>query len=352
MNRMLMALAVPVLAIVMVAITLSGPPQPMPAVFLPEDCRRIDIVDRRDRIIEGIEDLQILPSGEVIFSAHNRRYRERPARGIYRISVQDMVFSDPPYAEEIRGVERAVERLYPHGIAYDPRDGRLAFVNRPTDDDAEVVWGTLGPGGFDMSGRWSGGGSCRANDVIWRGSELFVTLDRQDCGPSVADLMPGAATGRLMRVGFGGAETLADGLEFANGLVELGGTVYVAETRGNRLRDVVTGETIEMPGGPDNINPGPVGTMVVAMHPSLMDYWFYSLNFSERAGTRVVRLDPRRQGDQTVLFDDPIGKIFKGGTAAAFSRGTMIVGSAYDSGLLICSPALDQPPPSVGSNTG
>ncbi|MEM9784528.1 MAG: hypothetical protein AAF899_18895 [Pseudomonadota bacterium] len=354
MNRMVMALAVPVLAIVMVAITLSGPPEPLPAVFLPEDCRRIGVVDRRDRPLVGIEDLEILPSGEVIFTAYNRRYRERPARGIYRISIEEMVYGEPPFAEEIGGIERSVERLYPHGMSIDLQTGRLAFVNRREPDDAEVVWGTLRPNGFDMEGRWSGGGSCRANDVLWRGNDLFVTLDRESCGFSIGDLIPGAATGKLLRVGYGGAETVAEGLEFPNGLVVLDNKLYVAETRGGTLRDMVDGEIIELPGGPDNITRGPVGTIVVAMHPDLTDYWLYTLDFTEGSGTRIMRLDPRRADDRTILFDDPIGKTFKGGTVAAFSRGTMIAGSAYDEGMLMCSQIFQNLPPRPGqeNNTG
>ncbi|MEL6264318.1 MAG: hypothetical protein AAFR52_01510 [Pseudomonadota bacterium] len=350
MNRMAVALMVPMLAIVLTALALMNPVRPMPSVFLPEDCRRVELVDQRLRVLQGIEDIVLLSSGEMIFTAHDRRYKETPGRGVFRTTLQDMAeIEGGVIAQPIPGVARAVENLFPHGLAIDRAATRLAFVNRPAEGEAEVVWGDIGPQGFLTAGRWSGGGSCRANDVMFRGADLVVTIDRANCSFSFDDAMPGAATGSIMRVSNRGATPLLEGLAFANGIIDHGGQVWVAETRANRIRNVQSDAVIELPGGPDNISPGPLGRMIVALHPDLIDYWLYTLGWSESAGTRILAFDPRRENEEpTFLFDDPLGKTFSGGSVGAMALGTLVIGSAYETGVLMCLPSQSRPEGQAG----
>ncbi|MEM6488062.1 MAG: hypothetical protein AAF677_07300 [Pseudomonadota bacterium] len=339
MSRMIIAMMVPILVIVLTALALSGPAEPMPALYTPADCTRVKVVDRRLRDIEGIEDIVLLPNQDVYFTAYNRRYAELPARGLYRTTLEALAGPQPIAVEPVPGIARAVDSLYPHGFDIDRTGQRLAFVNRPAEGTAEVVWGTLSYAGFLPAGRWSGPSTCRANDVLWRGADLLVSIDRESCESSMNDLWPGSETGSLVRVGISGATQVADGLAFANGMALNGGRVLVAETRGDRLVDPASGETVPLPGGPDNLSPGPLGTIIIAVHVDLFDYWLYTLGWSGSAPTRILSYDPR-SGEITALLDDRRGEAFSGGTVGVMALNRLVVGSAYDRGLLLCGPDI------------
>ncbi|MEO1773532.1 MAG: hypothetical protein AAFS07_01135 [Pseudomonadota bacterium] len=339
MNRMIIALLVPVLMIILTAIALSGPPEPMETVFAPEQCERVAVLDRRLRPIEGIEDIIALNDGRLFFSAHNRRFAELPVRGIYYSSLENLDLAQAE-GEDLRvmavpGISRAVQSVYPHGMAMDRSGERLAFVNRPFEEPVEIVWGTINGINFVPAGRWAAPEACRANDVEWRGAELLATRDRASCEFSVSDVMPGAATGSLVSVGPTRAAELETGLAFANGVSLIGGRVLVAETRQDRLRVLGTEEMIELPGGPDNLSRGPFGTVIAALHTDLFDYWMYSLGYVDTAASRVVAINPET-GRIDVLYDDPLGKQYSGASVGVFVQGRLILGSAFDSGILVC----------------
>ncbi|MEM6423122.1 MAG: hypothetical protein AAF698_11055, partial [Pseudomonadota bacterium] len=121
MHRMIIALMVPILAIILVAVTLAQPVEPLPALFKPEQCQRMDLVDLRLRPVEGIEDIVVLQDGRIFFSAHNRRYAEIPVRGIYVSTLQELDIALQEGRNlsglPIGGAQRVVQSFFPHGIA-------------------------------------------------------------------------------------------------------------------------------------------------------------------------------------------------------------------------------------------
>ncbi|MEO0821035.1 MAG: hypothetical protein AAF074_11490 [Pseudomonadota bacterium] len=335
MNRVLIAMMVPVLAIMLVAISLAFPDPPVPAQFNPAECRRLDIVDQQFRRIAGIEDMQLTSDDRLFFTAYNRYFPDSPARGVFVLDLNEMDPDAPIYVDPLRNVGLAVRVLRPHGFALDRAAERFAFINRPAEGRAEVVWGTVENGSFSESGRWDGEGSCRANDLLYRGAELLVSLDRASCAPSLTDLMPGSASGRVVSVGFGQVNEVAKDLSFPNGLFLNGGELVVAETRGDRLWRSGGAAPFELPGGPDNLTNGPAGTMVAALHMDLFDYWLYSMRYSKTTGSRIEQIS-LRSGERRILFDDPLGETFSGASVAVLSRGRLFAGSAYDLGILAC----------------
>ena len=74
---------------------------------------------------------------------------------------------------------------------------------------------------------------------------------------------------------------------------------------------------------------------MAAVHPSLFSLWLYTAGIREDAPSRIVQFDPRRDAVE-VLFDDPYGELFSGATVAIHANGRLLVGSAQDSGLLVC----------------
>ncbi|MEM7526332.1 MAG: hypothetical protein AAF416_01475 [Pseudomonadota bacterium] len=338
MNRLILALVVPVTAIIITAISLSETVTPEPALFAHSQCRAVNVTDTRYRSLRGIEDIALLPRGELLLSFYNRTLPTAPARGLATVAISELVQAENAvFARALAGTQITLGSVHPHGIALDRSGSRLAFVNRnPRTDTAIVVWGLLGPDGFEERGRWDAPEACRANDLAWRGAELVVSLDRETCGWSMSELMPGAATGSVVKVGFGREERLAEGLAWANGLALDGGTVLVAETRANRVVNLSDGSFIELPGGPDNMNPGPNDTQIIAVHPDLFDYWLYSMQYSGTAPSRILALQPD-QGLIEILFDDPFGDVFSGATSAVFYNNTLVAGSAFGDGLLVCT---------------
>ncbi|MEM6679379.1 MAG: hypothetical protein AAF675_16065 [Pseudomonadota bacterium] len=339
MNRVYLALVVPVTAIILTAIWLSDTVEPMEALYDHANCKRVLVTDQRYRALRGIEDIALLGDGTLVLSNYNRTLKGAPARGITTVHISELTDDDEgAFTRAVPGLYRTFNSLSPHGIAADRSGARLAFVNRNYEgDDATVSWGVLTPTGYEERGRWDGEGSCRANDVAWRGAELVVSVDRGSCDWSVSDLMPGAATGRVLKLGFGQEEELLDGLAWANGITLVDGSVVVAETRGNRLVNLSTGQTVELPGGPDNINPGPFETQIIALHPNLFDYWLYTMQYSDTAPSRIVAWRPDT-GEVATLFDDPFGEVFSGATSAVVWNRTLVAGSAYGDGLLVCTP--------------
>ena len=81
------------------------------------------------------------------------------------------------------------------------------------------------------------------------------------------------------------------------------------------------------------------GQVVAALHPKLLHLALLRGGWRDRSGSRIVRVDPR-DGAIEVLFDDPKGELYSAATAAIHGDGLLIMGSAYDSGLLVCEQGL------------
>lgn len=312
--------AVLVLGLVGLAAWSAWPSAPRPARFGPADCGVLALIDSAGAgALAGVEDLATAPDGTLILAARDRR-GDGPA-GLWRLDPADLGAARAP-VRRIGGLPD----LAPQGLALAP-DGRLAVVDRAAPG---IRLGRLDRD-FTETARWTDPALCRANDVVFDGARLLATLDRGDCGLSLADLVPWARTGRLVALEATGIVPLRGGIAYANGLVPWEGGLWVAATRAGRIE---TGARhLDLPGGPDNLSPGPRGP-VVALHPDLARLALYRGGLTDRAPSRIVEISPQ----VVMLWDDPTGATFPAATAAVWVGERLVAGSVGAAGLLVCGP--------------
>ena len=333
--RLMTAAAAMVLAIVMFALWLLTPVDPVAAAYVHSECRTVELIDTETgRSISGAEDLVLLPDGDtLVVSSHDRLDSTRPDGGIYLASLWGIRAADRYEVQNVVDPAFRIETFRPHGIAVNDAGSRLAVINRVAPGQVAIEIGDLGSGRWSASKRLTGDSLCRANDLNFVPAEvetLEITLDRESCGTSMADLFPGSSTGRVARWNGGRLQEARSGLSFPNGI----SGPYIAETRKDRILRPA-GEPIRLPGGPDNLTPEDSRTLLVAMHPSLRRLWLYLNGAWPSAPSRIARVDVLSSAVE-VLFDDPSGEVFSAATTAVFAKDMLIAGSVVDHGLLVC----------------
>ncbi|MFK7943490.1 MAG: hypothetical protein AB8B85_11335 [Paracoccaceae bacterium] len=338
--RWITAIAVVLLAILMAAIWVFASPTALRADFAASDCRRVSLRDDvTGNLIVGAEDMALtLSENEILLTAHDRQDLAAPSGGLYSISVFALETQDVSVtARRLYGGDDADQAFRPHGMALSSDGTRIALVNRPVVGTAEVLIGPVDDQAWAPEQRLTGERLCRANDLEFSGEAdgmLNITLDRSDCLSSIRDLLPGAGTGRLARFDGAGLTDTIDGLAFPNGIA----AGYVAETRRRSIR-TPDGGYLRVPGGPDNLNIDQDGWIVAALHPKLVHLWLYREGWRNNAPSRIVRVDPSDE-EVRVLYDDVEGALFSGATSAIYGDGLLVLGSAYDEGLLVCQQGL------------
>ena len=333
--RLITAAGAMVLAIFLFMLWLFAPIDPVAASYNHSDCRRVALIDAATGAnITGAEDLALLPDGDsLIVSAHDRMDAGEPDGGLYRVSLWGLRNAERYEATNLINRETREEPFRPHGIAVSKQGGRLAVINRVGDGQTVVEIGDLEAANWVASKRLTGKSLCRANDLNFVPAEvetLEITLDRQSCGTSFSDLVPGSTTGRTVLWDGGRLRLSRSGLAFPNGI----SGPYVSETRKDRILRP-SGEPIRVPGGPDNLTREDSRTLLAAVHPGLRRIWLHLNGFWPNAPSRIVRVDVLSSAVD-VLFDDPAGELFSAATSAVFAKDMLIAGSVTDAGLLIC----------------
>jgi hypothetical protein len=316
-------------------------------MFAREDCQVHAIIDTATgEALSGIEDLARAEAGSLILSAYDRPAVEAalserkapPEGGLFRVAIEPLL-QGATRATPLLSPGSITGGLRPHGIA--THDNRLAVVNRRLGAS-----GTLDPVVLDLrlvegaepqvAAIHRASGFCALNDVAFDGELILATLDRGTCGrPGLADLFPGAATGKLAEIGPEGTRIVADGFAFANGVAVLpDALVAVAETRGKRIR-LSDGRQLDVPGAPDNLSVADDGRIVAALQPNLIRFALWRYGWLAGAGSRIVALDPQSGAIET-LFEDPSGDLFAGATSALLLDDALVAGSVLSAGLLVC----------------
>lgn len=337
--RRFIALVVVFLAFWLVWLWLISPPTALPAVYAHTDCRKVIIRAPDGTTVAGAEDLALVRDrGAVLLSAHDRLSSQTNG-GLYAVSPFALSGGGTVDADLVYTPSADGRVFRPHGIAVSESGDMLAVINRSAPNSAQIEIGPLTRDGWTLDTTIMGEHLCRANDLAFttrEAAELYVTIDRQECVTSLADMMPGAMTGRIQLIGRDVDAPAQKGLKFPNGLVIEPGTdvPILAETRAAQIR---TGAKtpIPVPGGPDNLTLDQDGKVIAALHPSLVQLWFYLNDWRERAPSRIARIDVE-SGAVEVLFDDPEGTLFAGATAALTIHDMLIAGSVRDTGLLVC----------------
>ncbi|MEM7525887.1 MAG: hypothetical protein AAF360_19460, partial [Pseudomonadota bacterium] len=218
--------------------------------------------------------------------------------------------------------------------------------------------------------RWTDRSLCRANDLFVSpdARRALVTLDRGACGGAgrMAEEVFGLERGgvALVDLDSGSTAPLFSGLDIPNGVAMTaalngGGRAVewlaVAETRSKRIRwtpastldaDIAARPALKtsLAGGPDNINAlrDGRGGLLVTSHDDLMRLFAHMKApgwFDPPGATVSVIWPPSTDGGpppaQTGLKIP--GELYAGATAAAYDGdGLLVVGSAVETGLLVC----------------
>lgn len=333
--RRLLAFSLVALVLALPAIWVLTSPVSLFARFGHDECQRVVLRDAvSGQAIVGAEDMALSASGNLLlFTAYDRRADDLAPGGLYVLDLEALSTGEELLPRLLYAGAPEALPFRPHGLAISLAGNRLAVVNRPGPATAEVLIGELGPEDWLPDRRITGERLCRANDLTFTGAPgdaLAITLDRSECTAALADLMPGARTGSVVLFDGGALGILREGLAFPNGIAG----PYVAETRSMRVTRPGS-QPLRLPGGPDNLTMDERGWIVAAVHPKLVLLALYRAGWRGAAPSRAVRVDPD-DGEVQVLFDDPTGALFSAATVALQTDDLLILGSAFDEGLLVC----------------
>lgn len=364
-------------------LTGCGSPSPGPADpdFRVEDCAAHRLADEHGRSIIGIEDIAALPRhGMLILSAYDRRATAHALRdgtplpasgGLYLLDLgkawrkggkwralrlKGATIRRPHGITAIEEEEADTPRLFVIARRY--RDGTLEADIRQMRLDLRT--GRL----IAVKVLAQGPAWCAANDLAFDDTApaLLVTLDHAAChGPARWwEDLTAAASGRLVRIDLGkdalaplttpdAAHTISNSLVWPNGIAIARDRVWVAETRGQRLRtldshDLVPRAITALSGAPDNLSllpPADDGDdraalgLLVAVHDSLWRLALFRdhLFGVRRAKSRIIRLDD--DGHAFELLVDDGSRLSAATTALAIDK-HLIAASAWDDRLLVC----------------
>ncbi len=345
---------------ILIALMLSGCAQEVsaPTAYSLQQCRRVELRDSEiGESVRGAEDLAFdAKSGQLFVSAYDRRETERavqknaqsiPEGGVYSIDLAALlsVGSEPVNVRSLIRRGDVEGGLRPHGLFYEGRTGEIIFINRGY-RRIKGQWGInprmerIGANGGAFLGE-SVEANCAANDVLSLNENVLMTFDHGACDwrAGLEDVFSLKRSG-VAAVGVG---AIFDHALFANGIVQtLGGDIIVAATREKALLkmvevegDLTLVERVLLPGGPDNLTLSFDGSVIAAVHPSMLRIGFQRKFGLGRAPSRIVKIDPD-QNDITILFDDLHGEYFSAATVAIETREALILGSVIEDGLLVC----------------
>ncbi|MEM9046062.1 MAG: hypothetical protein AAGC81_15345 [Pseudomonadota bacterium] len=340
-------IAIVFLVILAVAIGIGAwavfaPVSPVAAKIDTSSCRAITLTDAKTGTeISGIEDMVRLPDGTFLLSAYDRLDPAERDGGVYALAYDDLTL-DRVEVTSILSPDQTGGSLRPHGIALSPHADQIGIVNRGRGEVFSIDLFRKRAAGWEPSHRRVADRYCRANDLDFSRAltdHVVVSIDRQSCGFSMADMIGLYPTGAIEIFEPGVEEEkpfLMGGHSFPNGVMD----TWIAETRAGRLSNPVKRRgralgPIDLPGGPDNISLIDSQTAFVAVHPSLVKLGAYRFGWIDQAPSRVAQVNFR---DETVevLFDDPTGAVFSGATVAMRAGKRLVMGSVRDAGLLVC----------------
>ncbi|MFF4211524.1 SMP-30/gluconolactonase/LRE family protein [Streptomyces sp. NPDC001796] len=205
-----------------------------------------------------------------------------------------------------------------------------------------------------------------SNVVALSDGTLYFTVSsrRHPFEQWIGDIVEHTGTGRLLRLapGADAPEVLLDGLQFANGLAPAQDESFlvVAETGARRLsRYWLTGPRSgraepfleDLPGMPDNLwREGPEGPIWVALagpHVPALDLLHRAAPPVRRAAARLAVRAPYRPAAMAgVLAVDDDGRIrrhlvrhrsgFRMSTSACVAGGRLVLGSVWEHGIAVC----------------
>jgi len=144
---------------------------------------------------------------------------------------------------------------------------------------------------------------------------------------------------------------VAESIAGANGvhLTTDGATLYVSAARGSNIhvfdRNPDTGtlerrKSMKMPGMPDNIEPAPDDSLLVALHPKPLQLLAHFKDPAKPAPSQVVRVNPATGEAMTLYLDT--GEELSGASTAAAVEGRLLIGDIMEPKFLDCVLELEK----------
>ena len=292
----------------------------------------------------GAEDAIATQSGPIILSLDPRQEQAGNGR---------LVLMKDAHSEPIVLWNGNDSPFHPHGLDYKVEQGKelLYVVNHLPDHDAVMVF-QLQDNRLTLLSQlnYEGHG---LNDVLAvEQGHFYVTVDHL---PNPAWLN---RIGDYLRLPLGAIDYFdgqrfvrqATGIAFANGIAASpdGQRVYVASMLAGKVLvfdvDAQAGlhqrMEVSLPGKPDNLSWQGDNTLLVALHPRILDLAKQEKWRDHKAPSRIVKLTFQTQADvhiEEILADD--GQGIASSSVAIFSNGALWVGSVFDNKVLVC----DQP---------
>lgn len=299
-------------------------------------CRHANVQDQfTGALVEGIEDIAWDEQRQRFYlSAYNRRI-EGSYGAIYALDFDNL---GGPVLEVVP--LDVAGPLRPHGITY--HQGSLWVIDRQNIPHEPKLRR------FNVSDRallpvseQGGEAICHANDIAVTGDNVLVTNDRNPCSGFKAWFAQifGTASGQVKVAGEAWA-ALGPELNFPNGIAPWKGGVMVSATRANALYhlnfDGQIIEEFELGYAPDNLSIGDDGALYFTGFDSLIGYAWFRSDKSNRddAPSHVFRLKPDGAAEDLNL---PPEALPAGATVAMRVKGHLVIGSAFDHGLGICT---------------
>ncbi len=343
----------------------------------PMQCTHLPVITADGARITGIEDMALdSANNRVLLSAYDRHAVDEalasgiadgvtvPEGGLYWLGLEQLEVSPVTSlsATRIAVFAETPVRLLPHGIGLFDHDGvrRLGLVNRVVTPDGisgEVLFFDAAGTDFQLIGRAGGDAFCRANDVVVVDpATALVTYDQANCDGWAlwAERAFDRHSAGVLRVTFGTAgvadtRTVFDSVAFANGItLDTRGRIVFAASRDSAVY-ALTGEALlqgnghatviaRFQGGPDNITVNESGALIVAVHPSPFALFLHMNGLTRVPTSRVVAVAP--DGTITLLVDAETPGVPGAATTALEAAGKLIVSSAWDHGLGVCTPVM------------
>ncbi len=308
------------------------------------------------KAISGVlssEDITIDPkTGLAFISSADRRTQWSSSSHVHKGAIYglDLKARDP---ELVNLTADYAEEFNPHGIGlWIGKNGKSLFVVNHRQDGHFVEIFDFKDNKLIHRESIESALMHSPNDVIPVGpSAFYVTNDHgnsSELGRVVEEYLQ-LARSRVLYYDGTDFRIVAEGLAYANGInLSLDGkTVYVAATVGQEVcvydRDKGTGDlklrhTLELGTGPDNIEVDERGNLWIGCHPKLLTFVKYSKDPEELSPSQVLKVTVQNPGSYTV---DEIylnsGDPLSGSSVAAVFKGTMLIGSVFDTCLLLCN---------------
>ena len=291
-----------------------------------------------------------------------------PRGGLYSLPLEQLHRGGPLIVQQLSADGYGQSLIHPHGIGlYDDADAhRLAVVNRHSDtrdaSAATLLLFDVGRDGLTFVAEIDDPLACRANDIaLTEAATAFFTYDQGSCGALGVwmERIFNPSRSGLRRVNFdepsSRPETLVNGLAFANGVAVTPDrrSILVSASRDRVLRSYdVSGATdvwsapeiiLGYDGGPDNVSVSDDGRIITAVHPAPFALFLHMNDWGPLPESRVVIA--QSDGSNPLVVEGTQEQLPGAATSAVKIGDTLVVSSAWDSGLGICRPvALTEAP--------